>query len=115
MANEDGEEERNQELARQLAEIIRLVVEADVPEFYVDQFNWTTNAFSFLLLFHHNKAALGEVEPQVRFRMSPEFAKAFAILLKKAVKWYEETNGVEIALSNTYTKAVGISLPDDWI
>ena len=83
------------------------------PEFYIDSYNLALSPYTVILDLAVRQGP-EDVESLVRIRMSPEHAKAMAILFKRAIQDYERLTGVSIALPPELLKEKNIDVETDW-
>lgn len=82
-------------------------------EAYADWYQFRNSSTTVYLEFTMGQPD-GEARRLAAIRMSPEFAKCLAILLKKHVHQFETDNGIEIALPAAQLLSLGINLAQDW-
>ena len=92
--------------------------EPDVPEFYVDQFRVTANAYGLALTFgltppHPQQAQPVIPRDLVRLRMSLEHAKIMVMILKRQLRAYEQETGLPINIPHAVYHGLGLS-SEDW-
>jgi hypothetical protein len=88
----------------------------DIPDFYCDRMRMTVTVFGVNFTF-----GLGNPHPEqnpsdnlvdvlelVRVRMSLEHAKILAMLLKKQIKLYENSNETEVAIPKKIIEALNL-------
>jgi hypothetical protein len=86
-----------------------------VPDVYSDGVQFSISAFTVSMAFTVSPAGKGgDVSPVVNIRTSLEHAKAMAIILRKQLKNYEDSNGAQIVLHPNVWKSLGLSKHDDW-
>jgi len=91
----------------------------DIPDIYADRVRLTVTVFGVNFTFglsnpHPDKGsseAVLDVSEMVRVRMSLEHAKIMAMMLKKQIKTYEESNQIEVAIPDNVLE--GLNLKDE--
>jgi hypothetical protein len=85
------------------------------PEVYADAVQMHVTPYTFILNFLV-AAPLpgGQDSPAATVRMSHEHAKAMAIMLRKNLKAYEDSNQALIPLHPELWKQLGLSKHEDW-
>ncbi|MGH2363912.1 MAG: DUF3467 domain-containing protein [Chloroflexota bacterium] len=92
------------------------VEDGPVADVYADAMGLAVSAFTVTLLY--SQASSRPNQPptlKARIRMSPEHAKVMAILLKKAIRGYEEQFSAQINVPPQVLAGLGISPHDDWL
>ena len=85
----------------------------DLPEFYIDGYEFTGTPFTAELTFSITLGANRRRRLAI-VRMSPVHAKTMAILLKRNLHQYEERMGLEIPIPAQLLEALAIDLERDW-
>lgn len=91
-----------------------MMTDGATPDLYSDVFAIHVNPWSAVVDF--GLRALSTEEQNVvvvRVRMSPQHAKAVALLLLRTVRKYEADQGVNIAIPPVILRELGIP-PEDW-
>ncbi len=88
------------------------------PEVYADAFQVTVSPFGVSLTFslreaHPAPAQQGQARPVSTVRTSLEHAKVIAMLLKRQLRNYEESNGIVINIPAQVYTQLGIA-QEDW-
>jgi hypothetical protein len=92
----------------------RCQMASDAPNFYSDGVGFTISAFTVTMVFTVSQPDHADAVPVATIRTSLEHAKAMAIILRKQLKNYEDSNGAQIVLHPNVWKSLGISRHDDW-
>ena len=87
-------------------------LDPDVPDFYVDSFSIGHSPFTVVLDYSVKQRSGGE-KPLVRLRMSPQHAKAVAIVMRNVLKSSEVTWG-RIPLPPELLTQFGLTPESDW-
>lgn len=88
-----------------------------VPELYCDGAQVGLSPFTAILMLTMQPAGQTGQMPLIKVanvRMSLEHAKVLAIVLKKQIKSFESSTGVEVQLPMQVYQQLGISKQEDW-
>lgn len=91
----------------------------EIPDVYSDSFRVTTGVFGVSMTFGLNEPhpVQGGVartsEEKARVRVSLQFAKVIAMLLRKQLKQYEQDTGTDIQIPQNVYAGLGIA-EEDW-
>jgi hypothetical protein len=92
-------------------------MDPQTPDVYCDSAQISLSPFDVLLLLFERPPAISSTMPPKTVacvRMSLEHAKVFAMMLRKALKQYEENLGSPIPLSPQVYPQLGLSPHEDW-
>ena len=95
-----------------------MVDENGLPDIYTDSFRFTVGPYGVAFTFGTKEPhpSPGKVTPGkdlLVLRMSLEQAKVLTMMLRRNLKNYEDTNGIEIALPAQMYTQLGIA-HEDW-
>ena len=89
----------------------------ETPSYYVDQFQLSIQPYTVSFAFGQTNALLrmGAVttEDQCVIRMSPQYAKVLALMLRRNLKNFERESGVTLMIPQNVIQQLGIPM-EDW-